>query len=74
MVFKNLSNAAAAASLSILKIWSEPCELRLSLIEVSPLTSEPVHNLGTVKNAYLDGLHRLFSLDKLHVDLAPQPR
>ena len=63
-----------AAILSILKIWSEPCQLRLSSIEVSPLTSEPVHNLITVKNAYLDGFHRLFRLNKLHVDLAPEPR
>ena len=30
-----------------------------------------VHHL---KYAYLDRLHRLFSLDRLHVDLAPEPR
>ena len=28
----------------------------------------------TIKYAYLDGLHRLFRLHKLHVDLAPEPR
>ena len=30
--------------------------------------------LSTFKHAYLDRLHGLFSLHKLHVDLAPQPR
>ena len=74
VVLKASNSLLEAAILSILKIWSGPCELRLSLIEVSPLTSARVHNLSTVKYAHLDGLHRLFRLHKLHVDLAPQPR
>ena len=71
---EQLGRQASEDIYSIPFLSAAHCALAKFAFQLRESSFKPVHNLSTVKNAYLDGLHRLFSLDRLHVDLAPEPR